>query len=97
MTTMEELAARVARLEGDVDGIRELRLDVGLQAQAYGLGLVHTDTQALRADVTVLRGDMTQVRGDITELRSDMTQVRGDITEVKRLLTDLVSRPEPPQ
>lgn len=42
--SVEELAARGARLEGDVARIRDLRLDVGLQTQAYGLSLVHSDT-----------------------------------------------------
>jgi len=59
--TVEELAARVARLEEDMSRIRDLRLDVGLQAQAYGLSLVHTDTQAIRADVA----EVKQMLGEV--------------------------------
>jgi hypothetical protein len=59
--TVEELAARVARLEEDMSRIRDLRLDVGLQAQAYGLSLVHTDTQAIRADMA----DVKQMLGEV--------------------------------
>ena len=60
-TTVEELAARVARPEEDMSRIRDLRLDVGLQAQAYGLSLVHTDTQAIRADIA----DVKQLLGEV--------------------------------
>lgn len=59
--TVEELAARVARLEEDMSRIRDLRLDVGLQAQAYGLSLVHTDTQAIRADMA----EVKQMLGEV--------------------------------
>jgi hypothetical protein len=67
--TVEELAVRVARLEEDMSRIRDLRLDVGLQAQAYGLSLVHTDTQAIRADVAEVKQMLGEVlsrlpRGD---------------------------------
>jgi hypothetical protein len=41
--------------------IRDLRLDVGLQAQAYGLSLVHTDTQAIRADMA----EVKQMLGEV--------------------------------
>lgn len=49
--SVEELAARVARLEEGMARIRDLRIEVGLQSQAYGLSLVHSDTQALRDDM----------------------------------------------
>jgi hypothetical protein len=68
--TVEELAVRVARLEEDVSRIRDLRLDVGLQAQAYGLSLVHTDTQAIRADVAEVKADVAEVKQMLGEVLS---------------------------
>jgi hypothetical protein len=50
-TTVEELTAHVARLEEDMSGIRDLRLDVAYRSRHTGLSLVHTDTQAIRADI----------------------------------------------
>jgi outer membrane murein-binding lipoprotein Lpp len=96
-TTPDELAARVGNLEEDVSRIRDLRLEVLLQAQAYGLSLVHADTQALRTDVTELRTDMTEVRTDVGELRTDMTEVRTDVAELKGLVSEILSlvRKEP--
>jgi hypothetical protein len=59
--TVAELAARVARPEEDMSRIRNLRLDTGLQAQAYGLSLVHTDTQAIRADMAEVKHMLGEV------------------------------------
>ena len=68
--SVEESATRVARLEDDVARIRDLRLDVGLQAQAYGLSLVHSDTQALRADMADVKADMGDVKKMLGEVLS---------------------------
>ncbi len=85
MSSVEELEARVAQLEELEAQRRDLVLGARAEATAYGLGLVHADTQAIRQDVTELRAEAA-TRQDLDDLsarmatREDVGDLRAEVT-----------------
>lgn len=77
MSRVEELEARVAHLEEVEARRRDVVLDSHLQGTAYGLGLVHADTQVIRAEMAT-RHDVDELRaemnGRVDELRAEMSR-----------------------
>ncbi|GEM_PF-4693402 len=68
MATLEELETRLARLESLEDQRRDLQVQAGLQAQAYGLSLVHTDTQAILGKLEEHDGKLTEISQTMAEI-----------------------------
>lgn len=71
MATLEE---RVTQLEKDLQELRH-STRAGLGAHSMAIGLVHEDTQVIRADVAGLKTDMVEVKGRLGSIEGTLTEI----------------------
>ena len=77
--TIEELTARVTRLEAHQDvattsDVLDVRRDIA--SLAAGIG----------GDLREIRTDLASVHTDLREIRTDLDTMRGDISAIRRVL-----------
>jgi predicted nucleic acid-binding Zn-ribbon protein len=78
MATVEELASRVARLEREIQEIRESR---GAEALAFGISVVQADTRAIRTELSEVHAEMA-TSAELEAVKAQLASVAQGVTEI---------------
>lgn len=88
MATVEDLAGRVARLERDVQEIRQSR---SAEAFAFGISVVQADTQAIRTELGQVRAEMA-TSTELGQVRDELEAVKAQLAGVAQGVTEILAR-----
>jgi hypothetical protein len=86
MATVED---RVAKLEQDVQALREVGVIAGQQANAFGVELVRRDISELRAET---QGGLADLSARLDGVERQVAAMHGTLTAVDGKLDELLRR-----